>query len=779
LIYWIFILCSLAVNLFLAPAAILQAEELVSRGPIVYSQPDANISPSKHFSCKVIPIDKDCVSESLELDSFVYETTPNYAHSPNYGRYNGALSGWTASYTNFELEQNAEIEGDPAKVDLSRVTKPVKVKVAILGDWLPPSVILDESNVKISPIGLAGRAFKDVVVDGVEKTIEFIVTEPANLSIEINGYPNVPEITDHHSMCVFANPPLIGEFTPPPEEGGENVIYIEPGEGPLPSASSGETLYFKPGIHKIPENSPIVAGVNYYIPGGAYVQGTFRGRHKHNTKFWGYGIISGKDIPSVRASGYPPKLLENWGGGLKNFTLQGITFEDAPHHTVNARGGTRESPLRFINYKTINWKPSTDAHNSGGFVLVDGCFFRCQDDDIYVAANRKGAVIRRTTFWNDANACAFLFTSSSGGGNVAVEDCDVIRNHSYILNGKLSNVFNIRKVADNQTIDNVHFKNIRIEDYRKLLFRLNLDDLAHATPFGVVLRNISFKNFTVYNHHDFYDWNEWNNGVVKKHHDKTSMLHGSPERNCQLFNILFENVTFEGRDADYSDFDIKNADVVVQRSTGESLPVSWLNQEIKKFFEQGEAGRACYMPPNGVTLYPDRNTKGTFTLSGSGSGIQDASDHFHTAYKRIDMENGNCAVVAKVCSRTTQRTQAGLMLRNSLKPDSTHVSLLFGPGDYLRFYQRPAKGEPSLQIVKQAVSADSIYLKIIRESDIYTAQYSLSGKENDWHTLGSTMLPGMNARRLYFCLTHCSNDTSTLSSSDFSEVRTTPKMMEY
>ena len=676
------------------------------------------------------------------------------------------------------MEQNTDINIDVTKVDPSYVTKPVRVKITVLGDWLPSHVTLTENNVEIRPRALAERAFKELRVNGDKKTIEFVITEPANLVVDVNGYPNVPETNDHHSMCLFANPPLIGEFAPPSAENGANIIYIEPGEGPLPNVQAGHTLYFKPGVHKIPEDSPLTAGVNYYIPGGAYVQGTFKGEDKSNIKFWGYGIISGKDIPSIRASGSPPIMVNNWGGGVKNFVFQGITFEDAPYHTINVYGGTREQPLRFINYKTTNWKPNTDAHSSGGFVLVDHCFFRCQDDDIYVAGSRQGAVIRRTAFWNDANACAFLFTSSGGGGNVAIEDCNVIRNNSFILNGKLGNVFNIRSIADNQTIDNVHFKNIRIEDYRKLLFRFDLDDLPFAKPVGVVLRgDISFKNFTVDHYHRFYTWREWQGKVSILHQDQASILHGSLLNHCTLFNIFFENVIFEGREADNSDFDIQNAAVIVQRSSGESLPVAWLDQEISLIPFEGLKGSAYYAPPEGVEIYPDKNTKGIFTITGSGN-TNYASDHCHMAYKRVDIENGACIVMANVNNRSSKNMQAGLMLRDRLDPVSPSIAILWGPGDDLYFYQWSANGEMVVQGNGQPITSDSVYLKIARNHDTYTTAYSLSGKESDWHPLG-LVTATMNSERLYFCLVASSDNESTLSSTDFSQVTTIPKMMEY
>jgi hypothetical protein len=743
-------------------------------GPTVFPRPDLKVLPSTHFSCTVTPIESGG-PVGPELDSFVYETTPNYANRPDYGHYNGALRGWTASYTNFVLEQNTDISIDPTKKDPSRVTKPVKVKIAILGDWLPAGTILNESNVEIRPNSLAGKAYKNLMIDNIERTVEFTVMKPANLSVEINGYPNVSAENKHHSMCVFANPPLIGEFAPP-EEDSPNIIYIEPGEGELPIVQPGDTLYFKPGLHKIPVLSPIVGGVNYYIPGGAYVQGTFIGRRQHNVKFWGYGIISGKDIPTQPSKENAPKLLNNWGGGTKDFTLQGITFEDAPYHTMTARGGTREKPLRFINYKTMNWKPSTDAHSTGGFVLVDGCFFRCQDDNIYTAGSRNGGVIRRTAFWNDANACAFLFTSQGSGGNVTVEDCDVIRNHSYILNGKLSNVFNIRKIADNQTIDNLHFKNIRVEDYRKLLIRVKLEDLAHATPTGITIRDVSFKNLIVDNHHEFYEWNDWSNGVlVKRHREKTCTLHGSPAKDCELLNIVCENVSFEGRDAEYSDFDIQDADVIVRKSTGTSLPVGWLNRDITNSANGEMIGSATYKAPKGVTLFPDRNTKGIFSVSTSEICERSVFDRLHMAYKRVEKEEGATTVMAQIKQRVNG-AHAGITLRDDLDPSSKNVAC-FWEGDSLCLYSRQADGELTSKIAEKELAATSVYLKIVRLNDTYAAAYSTTGEMNDWHLIGETVVPGM-ANRLYFGLACCSLDNS-LSRAEFSHVSTIPKMMEY
>ncbi len=78
---------------------------------------------------------------------------------------------------------------------------------------------------------------------------------------------------------------------------------------------------------------------------------------------------------------------------------------------------------------------------------------------------------------------------------------------------------------------------------------------------------------------------------------------------------------------------------------------------------------------------------GTYTMTASGADIWDNADEFHFAFKEI---NGAAAITAKVESleNTDPWAKAGVMIRDTLGPDSRNVALLVTPENGLRYQYR-------------------------------------------------------------------------------------------
>jgi hypothetical protein len=82
---------------------------------------------------------------------------------------------------------------------------------------------------------------------------------------------------------------------------------------------------------------------------------------------------------------------------------------------------------------------------------------------------------------------------------------------------------------------------------------------------------------------------------------------------------------------------------------------------------------------------------GTYTIMASGADIWDSSDEFHFAYKQY---SGTGVIIAKVESvqNTDEFAKAGVMIRDTLDPDSINTALLITPENGIRFQYRQATG---------------------------------------------------------------------------------------
>jgi len=83
---------------------------------------------------------------------------------------------------------------------------------------------------------------------------------------------------------------------------------------------------------------------------------------------------------------------------------------------------------------------------------------------------------------------------------------------------------------------------------------------------------------------------------------------------------------------------------------------------------------------------------GTYTMTAGGVDIWDAADEMHYAYKTL---SGVGSITVKVVSlqNTDPFAKAGVMIRNSLDPDSANVALLLTPENGVRFQYRQTAGD--------------------------------------------------------------------------------------
>jgi hypothetical protein len=125
---------------------------------------------------------------------------------------------------------------------------------------------------------------------------------------------------------------------------------------------------------------------------------------------------------------------------------------------------------------------------------------------------------------------------------------------------------------------------------------------------------------------------------------------------------------------------------------------------------------------------------GTYTITGSGADIWDESDEFHFAYKEL---SGTGSIIARVDSveNTHGWAKAGVMIRNTLEPDSAHGMMVVSATEGVSFQRRTSSGAETFSTDIADIPAPQ-WVKIERDiSGNITTSYSDDG--SSWISLES------------------------------------------
>ena len=166
---------------------------------------------------------------------------------------------------------------------------------------------------------------------------------------------------------------------------------------------------------------------------------------------------------------------------------------------------------------------------------------------------------------------------------------------------------------------------------------------------------------------------------------------------------------------------------------------------------------------------------GTYTMTASGADIWTVNgveaDEFHFAYKML---TGAGSMVARVDSiqNTNAWAKAGVMIRETLDPDSAHAFMVVTPAQGVSFQRRPGTGATSTS--DNSTTGDEVaphWVKIDRTiSGSFTASHSTNG--TTWVTLGTTQTISM-AANVYVGLALTSHDAALTCEAVFSNITTT------
>ena len=159
---------------------------------------------------------------------------------------------------------------------------------------------------------------------------------------------------------------------------------------------------------------------------------------------------------------------------------------------------------------------------------------------------------------------------------------------------------------------------------------------------------------------------------------------------------------------------------------------------------------------------------GTYTMTVRSTNIGGTSDQFHFAYQQF---SGAGSIIAKIdrLQRTNDTARAGVMIRDTLDPDSAHAAVLLQPRNGGSFMRRALTAGASTPTADAAMSAP-LWVKVERDmGGMVTGSYSTDGVT--WTDLGGELIT-MNTP-MYVGLAVASNHATRTCEAIFSNVQIT------
>ncbi|MHC4594841.1 MAG: LamG-like jellyroll fold domain-containing protein [Planctomycetota bacterium] len=157
---------------------------------------------------------------------------------------------------------------------------------------------------------------------------------------------------------------------------------------------------------------------------------------------------------------------------------------------------------------------------------------------------------------------------------------------------------------------------------------------------------------------------------------------------------------------------------------------------------------------------------GVYTMTVRSGDIAGQSDEFGFAYKQL---TGPGTIIAKVESirNTHNSAQAGVMIRDTLDPDSAHAAVVVTPADGVLFRRRAFVSDGSTTTTEAGVAAPQ-WVKIERDmSGNVMASYSPDGTA--WTQIGGELIT--MSTPMYIGLVVASNHATTTCEATFSGVQ--------
>jgi regulation of enolase protein 1 (concanavalin A-like superfamily) len=226
------------------------------------------------------------------------------------------------------------------------------------------------------------------------------------------------------------------------------------------------------------------------------------------------------------------------------------------------------------------------------------------------------------------------------------------------------------------------------------------------------------------------------------------------------------------------------AEQTIVHSGRQAMPMDYNNAEPPFY---SEAGTTWANPQNwtvngvtNLTLFfrgnaPAflENADGSISMAASGTDIWETADQFRFAYKRLSSDG---SIVARVDSlaNTNGWAKAGVMIRESLAPGSTHAAVVITPSNGVSFPWREFTDNSSTQVNQTGIAAP-YWVKLTRTGKTFKAQHSADGKT--WMTVGTDAAQSQHditmTGTVYIGLCLTSHNASATTTATFSNITTT------
>jgi hypothetical protein len=169
---------------------------------------------------------------------------------------------------------------------------------------------------------------------------------------------------------------------------------------------------------------------------------------------------------------------------------------------------------------------------------------------------------------------------------------------------------------------------------------------------------------------------------------------------------------------------------------------------------------------------------GTFTVTARSGDAFGQSDQFYYVFKQL---SGPGSIIAKVESTTNTSASAkvGVMIRETLDPDSKHAFTFMRPDGGVRFNRRQETGDITMNSVENGLTFPH-WVKLERDiSGLFTASHSADGLtwvSVDDAGMGSSDTVQMSTI-VYIGLAVSSNNTAAINETVFANISTTGSVM--
>jgi regulation of enolase protein 1 (concanavalin A-like superfamily) len=198
-----------------------------------------------------------------------------------------------------------------------------------------------------------------------------------------------------------------------------------------------------------------------------------------------------------------------------------------------------------------------------------------------------------------------------------------------------------------------------------------------------------------------------------------------------------------------SHVDARRATATFDHVRASTLPITWNSRDIGTITEPGSVTR----------------NSGVWTVRGGGADVWDETDAFRYVYRRLST---NGEIVARVLDieNVEDWTKAGVMIRQSLAPDSAHAFMFVSAVRGLAFQRRTTTGGLTTTTAAGRSKAPR-WVKLSRAGQTITASVSKDGIR--WTHIGHDTLPISGT--VYVGLAVCSHDVTKLATAVFDNVR--------